>query len=160
MKKSRKKKWILIVSVSPAMTLVGGYFVGKFILRQRVQGWRDRGIAASKAGEHAKATELLVRYLQRRPDDVQALDNYIRSRELAELANGQHLAETIAAIRLLLNNDPDRVDQQVHLLELYARLDNRPEAIDTANALLKKQPDNVRVLKLKTEVLFRMRNHR
>src|SRR5947207_2451236 len=152
MKKSRKKTWILLLAALLAFTLIGGYFGGKYVLRVRVQRWREQGIAASKAGDHARAADLLVRYLQRRGAyDAEALDYYIRSREAAEMPNGQHLAETVAAIRLMLGQHPERVDQQLHLLQLYDKLDNRPEALDVANALLsnaamKKKPADVRVL--------------
>src|SRR5439155_10760843 len=114
-------------------TLVGGYFGGRYLLKRRVLAWREKGIAAAKAGDNAKAADLLVRYLQRRAGDEEALSYYIRAREAAELPNGQHLAETIAALKLLLGQNPDRLDDRRHLLELYAKLEQRPEAIDTAN---------------------------
>src|SRR5947199_2401601 len=100
-KRLNKKRLVLLLTCLLFVGLVGGYFGGRYLLHRRVEAWRVQGIAASKAGEHARASDLLIRYLQRRsggPDYIEALNYYIGSREKAELANGQHLGETIAAI--------------------------------------------------------------
>ena len=100
MKRSSKKKKILIVL---ALLMIAGlpvsYYAAREVLKYRIKGWRADGIAASQAGANEKASELLVRYLQRRPEDIEALSHYITSREKAELPNGQHLAETIGALK-------------------------------------------------------------
>src|SRR5947209_708964 len=126
--KLRKRTWVVLVAAMLVVGLAGAYVGARILLERRVARWGEQGIAASKAGDHALAVDLLVRYLQRHPDDPQkAMDYYITSREAAELPNGQHLAETVAAIKILLGKHPDRVDQRLHLLELYAKLEQRPE---------------------------------
>jgi predicted Zn-dependent protease len=156
----RKKKIVLVLALIVVAGLPVAYFGGREILKYRIKGWRADGIVASQAGDHPRAAELLVRYLQRRPEDVEALSHYINSREKAELPNGQHLAETIGALRLILGLDPERIEDRRHLLDLYVKLDRRPEALDTANAILAKHKRDVRTLDLKTQVLMRMQQNR
>src|SRR3954469_2437842 len=142
-KKSNKKKWLLVLVALVIVGLPVSYLGGREVLKMRIRGWREQGIAASKAEQHAAAADLLVRYLQRRPEDVEALSYYIKSREAAELPNGQHLAATIDALKMILSQDPDRLKDRRHLMDLYAKLEHRPEAIDTANTLLKStDPEN------------------
>lgn len=131
----------------------GGY---RYMLKLRVAGWRSDGITAAQAGDHARAAELLGQYLQRVPQDVEALTFYIPAREAAELPNGQHLGYTVAALKILLGLEPDRIDDRRHLLELYVRLDNRPETIDTANTILTAHPGDLRALAVKTDFLERI----
>ena len=57
----------------------------------------------------AKAADLLFRYLSRQPQDVDALVYYARSREQAEEANGQHIGQTIAALRQIIGLEPGRL---------------------------------------------------
>jgi tetratricopeptide (TPR) repeat protein len=168
-----KRKKLIIGSVL-LMLLVVGLGITYLVRKHRVEVWRREGIAASINGEHARASDLLIRYLQRhRPtgsvqdekDYTDALTHYITSRELAELPNGQHFAETTAALKLLLGRDPGRLEDRRHLLELYVKLERRPEALDVANAILadKSPPlwrNDVRTLELKTDILTKLRQDR
>jgi tetratricopeptide (TPR) repeat protein len=182
--KSKKKTILLVLAVMVVVGLPVSYYGAREVLKYRIKGWRADGIAASKAGDHPRASELLVRYLQRRPEDIEALSYYIKSREKAELPNGQHLAETIGALKIILGLDPSRVDDRRHLLDLYVKLDRRPEALDTADAILYPEPNpgavsssstttqpsrrrkdgppkpDVRTLDLKTQILMRMQQNR
>jgi predicted Zn-dependent protease len=168
-----KRKKLIIGSLL-LVVLVVGLGITYLVRKHRVEVWRREGVAASINGEHARASDLLVRYLQRhRPtgterDEAEYLDalrHYITSRELAELPNGQHFAETTAALKLLLGRDPSQLDDHRHLLELYVKLERRPEALDVANAILSdKSPplwrSDVRTLELKTEILTKLRQNR
>jgi tetratricopeptide (TPR) repeat protein len=147
---------ILVLVLLLACAGVGG----KYFLNRRTLSWRQQGIAASIAGDNVKAVNLLTRYLNRRPGDILALSYYVKSRELVPLPNGQHLAQTIAGLRMLLSLDPSRVADRRHLMELYDRLDRFPEALDTANEILTKNPKDVQTLEIKTRVLMQLReNH-
>jgi len=154
----KRKKKLLLWAL--AILIVGGvasYFGAKAILNQRIEHWGNEGIAASAAGDHEPAADLLARYLRRRPDRIDALSAYVKSRELAVLPNGQHLAETIVGLKMLVGIDPNRIEDRRHLLELYAKLGRRPEALDTADAILKydngKYKNDLKTLELKTSVL-------
>jgi tetratricopeptide (TPR) repeat protein len=158
----RKTKKFILITVAVAVVILGpiGYLGARYGSQRRLLGWRDAGIAASQGGHHHQAADLLARYLHRRPWDVGALAAYVKSREAAELPNGQHLAETIGALKLLLSEAPERLDDRRHLLDLYARLERRPEALDVANGILAKHPHDVRTLELKTDILTKMRRDR
>lgn len=161
----RKKKiivWTLVVLLVGGLGLVG---VGEWVIQRRSANRKRDGIAASIAGNHELAAELLGRFLQRNPHDVEALTYYVKSRELAELPNGQHLGMTMAALKQLIGDAPDRLDDRKHLLELYARFERRPEALDAANAILTNHdhPEwakDLRTLEIKTEVLRKLQKDR
>src|SRR4051812_10117272 len=91
------------------------YFGGRYIINRRAQGWRTDGIAASKAGDHERAATLLARYIRRDPSDAEALTAYVTSREQAELPNGQHLGDTLAALKQLVGLNPGNLENQRHL---------------------------------------------
>jgi len=164
--KEKKKKTIFIVLLLVvAIGGAGAYVGGKFMLRHRIARWREEGIAASVAGDHEKAASLLAGYLQRGPAGtdkyIEALRYYIISREQAELPNGQHFAETLAALKLLVGDQPDSLEDRRHLLRLYVKLERRPEALDTANAILSNRahPEwakDLETLEIKSEVLTRL----
>jgi tetratricopeptide (TPR) repeat protein len=156
----RKYKIIIALACMMPVGLVGGYYGARQILIMRIASWRASGIAASKSGDNFTAADLLARYLRRRPGDVDALEYYAHSRELAEEPNGQHLTETAIALKSILGLDPDRLDDRRHLLDLYVRMENRPQALDTANAILAKHPKDVRTLRIKTEMLVGLRQYR
>src|SRR5687767_7844271 len=128
--KRNKKKLLLpaaVLLVVGAAAAFGGY---KYLTARRVAEWRSQGLAAAQQGDYARAADLLVRYLHRRPDDVEALGAYVKSRESAELPEGRHLSETVNGLRLLLARDPSRLEDRRHLLDLYRRLGRLPEALD------------------------------
>lgn len=156
----RKKKLIIWVL---SVLLVGGaglVLAGKLVIDHRAANRKHDGIAASIAGDHERASQLLARYLQRHPHDDEALAYYVKSSEQAE-----HLGETLAALKMLVADRPDSLDDRRHLLELYDRFDRRPEAIDAADAILanKQHPDwakDVGSLAVKTDVLRRLQRNR
>src|SRR5436305_1255233 len=79
-KKSRK--WLvigIIAVVALAIPLV--YGAAKYRNKLRDNVWKADGIAASRAGDHDRAADLLGRYVNRHPRDVEAIKVYITSRE-------------------------------------------------------------------------------
>ena len=180
-----KRKQVILIAIL-AVLLVGGissYFVAKNVLYSRAKGWKAQGLAAAQAGDNARAADLLLRYIRRFSDDLPTIDAYVKAREAAPLPNGQHIFDTIGALKLLLGQAPDRVDARLHLLELYARLGRGPESLDTAKAILGKPFENedrvdykaiaakfaadpvykttvLRTLELKTQILTQMSERR
>lgn len=153
-----------IIAIIAIVVLLAGsasaYFVARRILVRRTMSWRQEGIAASIAGDNEKAVTLLARYLNRRPQDIEALSYYVNSRELVPLPNGQHLAQTVDGLKMLLALDPNRIDDRRHLMKLYYELDRGPEALDMAAAILAKKPKDLAALEIKTNVLTRQNeNH-
>jgi tetratricopeptide (TPR) repeat protein len=155
--KLKRKSLLIALAVVVVLGCGGAYLGARYVLIRRMHSWRQQGIAASIAGDNVQAVNLLVRYLNRQPQDVEALSYYVKSRELVPLSNGQHLAQTISGLKMLLTLDPSRVADRRHLLELYFRLDRSPEALDTANQILAKYPADVRSLEIKTRVLMQLR---
>jgi tetratricopeptide (TPR) repeat protein len=167
-KKKTKKLllWGLLIAVVIGIPVT--YLGAKYVLKRRFLAWRAEGMAAAQAGDHERAAHLLGRYLQRVSLDaqaVEALEVYVKSREQAELPNGQHLVDTMGALKILIGqidakNDVGRNKLQAHrraLLELYLRFGRLPEAIDLCNAILKEKDaaaKDPRVHELKVEALI------
>ena len=136
MKKTKFKKLLLTLTVLVVLGAGGAYFGAKQLLKRRAMVWRRDGIAASIAGQHERAAFYLGGYLRRFPENTpattEALKYYVVSRELAELPNGQHYAETIAALKTLVGREgktPEGLEFRRHLLELYVKLGQTPEAL-------------------------------
>ena len=156
--KRKFRRWrllLLAVGLCVALGAPTAYLGGRRLLVRRIQSWRQEGFAAAAAGDKARAADVLLRYLKRRPGDVEALRRYAEVREAVEMPNGRHLTEAVGALQLLLGEEPESLDDRRHLLELYVRLDRRPEALDTAEAILRRAPGDVRTAELKTEVLLK-----
>ncbi|HVT81072.1 MAG TPA: tetratricopeptide repeat protein [Phycisphaerae bacterium] len=141
MRSSKKKKsiWPKILIGTAVFLAVGataGYFTLRHMNRTRNAAWRTDGLAAAAAGDNEKAAALLGRYIRVDPRDLDVLEAYIAIREKVESPNGQHISDTVAALKAVLGIAPDRLDDREHLLRLYARLQRRPEALDTASAVL------------------------
>jgi tetratricopeptide (TPR) repeat protein len=165
--KRNKRFWIITLLASLLLGSAAAYLGGRYAMRRRVRSWREQGIAASVAGEHDRAATLLGRYISQNPDDSTALRYYVTSRELVELPNGQHLTDTLAALKLLVGEAPNDLDARIHLLELYARIERRPEAVVTADAILAQTKDGnladphlrakvIRTLEIKSDVLTQL----
>jgi tetratricopeptide (TPR) repeat protein len=146
---------LVAVGLCVALGVPAAYFGGRRLLVRRIQSWRQEGFAAAAAGDKARAADVLLRYLKRRPGDVEALRRYAGVREAVEMPDGRHLTEAVGALQLLLGEEPESLDDRRHLLELYVRLERRPEALDTAEAILRRAPGDVRTAELKTEVLLK-----
>jgi tetratricopeptide (TPR) repeat protein len=155
----------VVISSIVVLLLCGSLFGGYLGLRWRAMRLRDQGYAAAREADYALAADLLGRYLRRYQGDSRALREYVRVRELSELPNGQHLIDTVLAVKLLMNADAREardfgggstvlrranLQNQTHLLSLYAKLRRFPEVLDTANtalenaeALLKANPTDL-----------------
>src|SRR3954454_6047458 len=107
--------YALVVSLVACVPV--GYFAGREMLKRRIASWRRDGLAAAQAGDNERAAEILGHYLTRRPGDAAAVRAYVTARESAELPHGHHLAEAANAIRLLLAEDPENIDDRRHLLD-------------------------------------------
>lgn len=160
LKKNNRKKLMLAILLLAIIGGAGAYAGYRMHRERQTRSWRAQGIAAALAGDNAKAADLLARYLQRQPADVEALERFIIAREQVELPGGRHLAATISALRDLLREKPNRLQDRRHLLELYMKIDRRPEALDTANIILAQDPRDYHTLELKTQVLARLGQYR
>jgi predicted Zn-dependent protease len=152
-----RKKIMLFVWL---VVFIGGatgiaYVGGRALLLRRALSIKAHGLEAARDGDDARAVDLLLQYIRRRPRDTDAVRAYIASRKRVPMTNAQQYAETIGVLQLLIAAEPGNLDDQRYLLELDAKLERGPEAIDLANAILAKVPNDSKTLQIKTEVLIR-----
>ena len=156
-----RKKIMLFVWLSVFLGGAGGilYVGGRALLLRRALELRDQGLAAAAAGDDARAADLLLQYIHRRPRDTDAIRSYIQSRKRVPMTNATQYAETIGVLKLLITTEPENLDDQRYMLELDSKLERGPEAVDLADAILAKVPNDARTLQLKTEILLRMQSN-
>jgi tetratricopeptide (TPR) repeat protein len=140
--KSRRRLKILLAAVLGVGALgVGAVFARKYQISQRVEAGREEGYAAIERREYFTALHKIGPYLQRNPDDMDALLKYAEARRNVEEPNGRHLTDAIALYRRVLEREPDQEEARKQLLELYIRTgfnteilvttENRDDAVST-----------------------------
>lgn len=155
--KTRKRLTILLCIVLLAgFGLAGLYKYRKIRIERGFAAARVEGLAAAQAGDNAKVIDKLGFYLGRYPTDEQVLIAFIKARQKVEDPQGRHIRDTISASRRLLSVNPGRTDERRGLMELYAKLDQRTEALDHAETLLKQIPTDAKALEIRTMMLIRL----
>ena len=149
-----KKRLLILVAGLLLLSVVG---TGAYVYRKRqinaqFMQLRKEGLAAARAGDHRTAVDRLGPYLARHVDDQEALVQFVRSRPLVKAPKGQHLLQTITALRYLLQQHPERTDDRRALLRLYADTGYVTETVETANAL----PKDAEVLGYLTRALTQL----
>jgi len=154
-----KKRIIAIVAVLILLGSAAGSFVAyRHHKRQlQVQAWHDQGLAAQKAGNYPEAVTKLSAYLAGHPDDREVLLAYIDARPRVESPQYRQITDTIRAIRYLLQLDPGRMDYRLKLLDLYQQMGSHTESLETANAILKSDPNNSHALEAKIRALVQLK---
>jgi len=131
---------------------VWGYHV--YSRHTRAATLRIRGLQAAAGGDYASAVRLLEEYLYRyKPGDVTALRALAHVRPMLKTTDGRELAETVAILNQLLQIDPSLREERLELLGLYVKLNQRQEAMETADAVLQNDAGNVRALDIKSQLL-------
>lgn len=144
---------ICLVSVAAGWGLYLRNEHGKQI---RAEADRAAGLEAFDAGDHATALPLLHRYLNRAPEDREAWLAYATSRARVESPGGRHLADAIGVLTTkLLDRNPDDLDAQRLLLQLYVEAYRNDLAVGLADRLIQKRPDDPEILKARAIVLSR-----
>jgi tetratricopeptide (TPR) repeat protein len=142
----------LLVLVGIAAAL---YWRNEHLKQSRLAAAREAGMAAFRAGDYRATLEALKTYVSRRRDDNEALYAYGVARARIEEPNGRNIAEGITVFTTLLQQDPDNARAQYDLLDLYTQAFYNNEAIDLADRILARSPDDVRALKAKCVALDR-----
>lgn len=151
----RRVLWLVGIVLLCGGTFAALYGYRRAQVRREVLSWRTAGLEAERAGDAGMAVEQLSRYLRRNPDDADALFAFSRARLLAPTADEREARqEAISALRQLLRADPGGNYYRERLLQLYVQAGNDALAIETADALLAKVPDDETALQYKAAALM------
>jgi tetratricopeptide (TPR) repeat protein len=156
-----KRAWrltILAVAVLALSAAAGGFYeYRQRQIRARFFQAREDGLAALGAGDNITATGDLALYLQRYPNDADALAGFARARLQMPSDNGQNIGDAIVALRHLLNLEPQRITERRTLLGLYLKAGYLTEALDTANIVISQSGEDADVMAQKSQALVGLR---
>lgn len=156
--KSRQRLAIVLASVaSLAGLVIGSYLFRMHQVERRVQKARVAGEQALKAGQYFDALQGIGAYVQKHGNDAQALYEYAQAREHVEEPNGKNLVESTSFYNQALSVKPDFDDARHALLKLYLKLQFNTETLNTADTILRKNPQDVDGLAAKAIALYRTR---
>ncbi|WP_428939608.1 tetratricopeptide repeat protein [Fontivita pretiosa] len=152
------RRLLLLAGVVVALLLAGAVVVK---LRQaqiaaKIVRDRDEGYAALEAGDYFTAMHKVGPFLQRNPDDPQALFAYARARARVGEINDKHVAQAMALLRRLLELKPDHAEARAELLELCLRAGFMTEVLrDTEHC----RDDDAVSLRARATALGRLRRY-
>ncbi|HWP41048.1 MAG TPA: tetratricopeptide repeat protein, partial [Tepidisphaeraceae bacterium] len=143
---------VLLLMLSATLTVK----LRKSQLAAKIVRDRDEGYAALEAGDYFTAMHKIGPFLQRHPDDPQALFAYARARAQVGEINGKHIAEAMALLRRLLELKPDHAQARAVLLELCLGAGFTTEVLrDTENC----RDDDAVSLRARAMALSRLRRY-
>lgn len=149
----KKKKRRLVFLLAGAMGLAGlgagGYFVRMQQVQSRLRQSRADGLEALKAEEYFNALHKVGAWLQRHPDDPEALYAYAQAREQVEEPNNAHIGQAARLYMRLLDLQPAHAEARHKLLDLYVRTGHGVEAMTTADELLRRNPADATAVRAK-----------
>src|SRR5688572_2681500 len=103
--KTKKKRRLLFLLAGGAVVLVlglAGYGLRTMQIENRLRQNRADGMAALQAQDYFNALHKVGSWLQRHPDDAEALYAYAQARENVEEPENKHLAQAMRLyVRLL-----------------------------------------------------------
>ena len=139
--RSKLIRRLLVLAIGFALLCggAGGFYVyRKSRIRRQYEQIKAQGLAAAAEGNNEQAVGLLHTYLQRQPNDVDALVAYVHVRPLVPEPKNQQIPETINVLRHLLNlpHQEGRIAEKRQLLDLYVRTRYWTEAESLAQELL------------------------
>ena len=137
-KNPRRRLIILLAAVVLLCAAAGGaYAYRKHRIHKQFMAWRAEGMEAASKSDAPRAVDLLGRYLVRYGNDVPALLEYARCRDLAPLPDPQQqMGESIRVARHILRLAPDKVDVRRKLMERYVEVRYWTEAFGAAEQIL------------------------
>jgi len=156
-----KKRLLILAAVTLCVVFAAGGFVAfrKHRLAVTVARLREDGLRADRSGNYPLAVDKLKLYLTYHPDDREALIAYVDARPQVESESFQHIIDTVRSLRYLLQLDPSLVEQRRTLLGYYQLMGLRSETIETADLVLKAQPNDAKALDAKTMALIELKKY-
>lgn len=156
LKSRRRLATVLTVALVLVLLGSGAYLLRVRQLSQRAQRALSDGRAALDSGRYYEALQNIGVYVQRHPDDPDALYKYALAREHVEQPNGKHLLDAASFYNRALSIRPDFDDARRGLLKLYLKIGFNSEAKSTAETLLSKHPDDQEALYALALTRFRL----
>ncbi len=155
--KTKRRVVILLVGIiSVAAIATGGLYWRLQSLQKTNLSNRALGLEAYAKKKYPEALKGLSLYLGKARDTLGDLDArfaYAKSRATVETPDGRYLVEAKDAFQSYLQQDPNNVQAQRELLDLFKKLNYDPESVDLADKLLERFPNDLQALKRKAEVL-------
>jgi tetratricopeptide (TPR) repeat protein len=158
-KAKSKKRLVILVAAVLGTGVVGGGLVLYKMHRTSVHYTEARvtGLRAAGTGDHVTAVNHLAYYLDRHPDDVEALETYAKEVLASDgLEAGQSVA-AVARVRHLAQLRPAEIEPKRQLMRLQARLGRSTEAREAADAVLAQDSKDVEALGIRVGVLVALR---
>ena len=164
--RTKTKRRLLILGVAFALLVGAGATVYFRYVQKRageMAAWRSAAMSAYEAGDYAAALPHFARYhteaktgqQPREKVDLEALFAYAKSRASVELQPGsRHLVEARGLLERYLALKPGDAEAERMLLDIYPRLNMNQEAVNRADDVLSRRPDDVAALKAKTRALI------
>jgi tetratricopeptide (TPR) repeat protein len=157
----RKRVWRLTMLAAALLALgtsAGGFYeYRQHQIRAHFFRAREDGLAALQAGDDITAVSDLAYYLQRYPNDPDALAGFAKARLLIPTESGQSTGDAIVALRHLLNLQPQRLAERRILLGLYLKAGYLTEALDTANVVISQAGEDAEVMAQQSRALLGLR---
>jgi Tfp pilus assembly protein PilF len=147
----RAKKRRRLVLAAAALTVFVGLTAGAYGLRSRqieakLAKGRAEGVAALTAGDYETALHKIGSYLQRHPEDADAIFQYAQAREQVPMPENRHIGQAIAQYRQLLVLRPGHQEALRRLLKLYVSNGLTQESLDAAAKLGADDPEALRAI--------------
>ncbi|MCZ6834172.1 MAG: tetratricopeptide repeat protein [Planctomycetota bacterium] len=153
--RGKRRIIILITGLVIVAIALGGVYAFRDVYRTRLAAKsRDAGMTAYQEGDYATALMKLNYPLQRNPDDLEALLAFADCRLKIIEVNNRHIRQAEARFRDVLQLDQDNLVALEQLLWIYGRLENRLEAMDVVDHILRVNPDHIDALATKYALLY------
>jgi len=137
---SRRAKRRLVLLSSLIVLLVAGGLTARQILTWRQEGilqqTREEGLAAARAGDHAKAISLLGSIFRSMRDDHEVVSTLASSRLAVEQPDGSHLAAAAALFARAAELREDDLESRRQLIEIYPKIGFLRVGLDAAEEVL------------------------
>jgi predicted Zn-dependent protease len=155
----RKKRLVVVLCIAAvtAAGIGGGVAYRLRKIRHDFLVARDRGYGEYQRGDNAGAIRDLRTYLSRFPQDTTALAAFADARMKVEEPDGSHIIQTIGALRQLADLQPESMELQHRLADMYVKGGLNTECISLADKLLARDPKDAPVLHDKALALYRLR---
>ena len=157
--KLKSRRRLAAVSTVALVVILAG--ATAYLLRVRQLSARARralaeGTAALNDARYYDALQNIGVYVQRHPDDADALYEYALAREHVEQPNGKHLLDAASFYSRALSIRPDLEPARRGLLALYLKIGFNSEAKSTAEMLLSKRPGDQEALYAQALTKYRL----